>query len=208
MIQLIALMAALFSLNAFSKTTSLIEDLKNQNRELQKIIDKNNQIIRKKIGSTSQTIRKKKVRRTAAPNNEEQLLMGDLNDFFRKMPNRTVPQNFMIGTGISTIEGMTATSNNYGSYSEMFYIAPALIVGWQVLDNVWIEGSYARRVASDVPSREWTSLTSQSWQDSNMIIEPHGMEFIFNLMPVINPFKQMLPELERILRPFGLTRIN
>ncbi len=170
-IRFIALIAALVSTNLFA--TTLVQDLQNQNRRLQKIIDKNNLIIKKKLGAevtevTDQTslIKSAPVRRNnttqdatpennyAAPTADQLTLMSDLNKYLGALPKRAIPQNFIVGTGISTIDGKTAPVDtyNYTGQQDILYIAPTLMLGWQALDNLWVEGSYARRVASNVPA--------------------------------------------------------
>ncbi|TNE95369.1 MAG: hypothetical protein EP326_15340 [Deltaproteobacteria bacterium] len=167
-IRFIALIAALVSTNLFA--TTIVEDLQNQNRRLQKIIDKNNVIIKKKLGGggitdetaliTSAPVRKNRVSQDTTPDNNyaapaaDQLsLMSDLNQYLGGLPKRAIPQSFIVGTGISTIDGKTAPVDtyNYTGQQDILYIAPTLMVGWQALDNLWIEGSYARRVATNVP---------------------------------------------------------
>lgn len=166
-IRLIALIAALVSSNVLA--TTIVQDLQNQNRRLQKIIDRNNLIIKKKLGAdlTDETtlrrsapVRKKAQPEVtsdnnyAAPTADQLSLMSDLNKYLGGLPKRAIPQSFIVGTGISTIDGKTAPTDtfNYTGQKDILYIAPTLMVGWQPLDNMWIEGSYARRVASDVPA--------------------------------------------------------
>lgn len=166
-IRLIALIAALVSSNVLA--TTIVQDLQNQNRRLQKIIDRNNLIIKKKLGAdlTDETtlrrsapVRKKAQPEVtsdnnyAAPTADQLSLMSDLNKYLGGLPKRAIPQSFIVGTGISTIDGKTAPTDtfNYTGQKDILYIAPTLMVGWQPLDNMWIEGSYARRVASNVPA--------------------------------------------------------
>lgn len=166
-IRLIALIAALVSSNVLA--TTIVQDLQNQNRRLQKIIDRNNLIIKKKLGAdlTDETtlrrsapVRKKAQPEVtsdnnyAAPTADQLSLMSDLNKYLGGLPKRAIPQSFIVGTGISTIDGKTAPTDtfNYTGQKDILYIAPTLMVGWQPLDNMWIEGSYARRVASDIPA--------------------------------------------------------
>lgn len=166
-IRLIALIAALVSSNVLA--TTIVQDLQNQNRRLQKIIDRNNLIIKKKLGAdlTDETTlrRSAPVRNKtqpevtsdnnyAAPTADQLSLMSDLNKYLGGLPKRAIPQSFIVGTGISTIDGKTAPTDTfyYTGQKDILYIAPTLMVGWQPLDNMWIEGSYARRVASNVPA--------------------------------------------------------
>ncbi|MCO4793767.1 MAG: hypothetical protein KC493_08650 [Bacteriovoracaceae bacterium] len=161
-IRFIALIAALITSTAWS--TTIVQDLRNQNRRLQSIIERNNQIINKKLGGKisdrtslrrSAPKRKKAVIYTnPAPQKQEQQLLGDLNAFFRKTNNRAIPQDFIVGTGVSTIKGQTSPTDiyNYRGQKDINYLAPTLMLGWQAMDNLWVEGSYARRVASNVPA--------------------------------------------------------
>lgn len=166
-IRIIALIAALISTNALA--TTIAQDLQNQNKRLQKIIDRNNLIIKKKLGgdisdeaslTTSAPVRKKaKVKITpdnnyAAPSADQLSLMSDFNSYLGGLPKRAIPQSFLVGTGASTIDGKTAPTDtfNYTGQKDILYIAPTLMLGWQPLNNLWIEGSYARRTATDVPA--------------------------------------------------------
>ena len=166
-VRIIAVIAALISSNVLA--TTIVRDLKSQNRRLQRIIERNNLIIKKHLDSEvvdkttlrkSAPVRKKANTKITSNNNyasptaDQLSLMNDLNKYFGKLPKRAIPQEFIVGTGVSTIDGKTAPTNTftYTGQKDILYIAPTLMVGWQPSDNLWIEGSYARRVASDVPA--------------------------------------------------------